>query len=148
MTLDQLIAEVAAQPTQVQAFQKLMECMGIELADASTGNSPPPSVKSKYDEVFSQASGKANEILNAIEFGKPPLEPVKEPPASAINGPASPNLSPVYQDKPRVVTDTKTYPDGTVIQDKQDATEVQEDKPALLGMKPIPAPEPVPEPVA
>lgn len=92
MTLDQLIAEVAAAPTQVEAFNVLMNCLSIEMRDASAGNSPPPSVQEKYDEVFSGATSKANEILNAIEFGKPPLDPVKvkEVPAFDPNGPMSP----------------------------------------------------------
>ena len=103
MTLDQLIAEVAAQPTQVDAFAKLMECLRIEFNDALVGDSPPPSVASKYDSVFSGAAGKANEILNAIETGKPPLEPIKveKPAASDPSGPVTKSPEPlVFKDKP------------------------------------------------
>lgn len=103
MTLDQLIAEVAAAPTQVEAFQVLMDCLKIEIDDASCGDSPPPSVQSKFDTIFSQASAKATEILNAIETGKPALEPivVKPVPASAPNGPVTLMPEPVvFKDKP------------------------------------------------
>jgi len=102
VTLDQLIAEVAAQPNQVEAFNKLMECMRIEMNDASSGNSPPPSVQSKYDEVFSQITSRSNEVLNAIEYGKPPLEPVavKESPAYDPQGPKTENPNRVFVEKP------------------------------------------------
>lgn len=118
MTLDQLIAEVAAAPTQVEAFDVLMNCLSIEMRDASAGNSPPPSVQEKYDEVFSGATSKANEILNAIEFGKPPLEPVKakETPAFDPNGPMSPAtqqrvfIERPAEDSPVPVDDAKPSP--------------------------------------
>jgi hypothetical protein len=103
MTLDQLIAEVASKPTQVEAFTTLMTCLQIEMNDAIVGDSPPPSVQSKFDSVFSQASGKAAEILNAIETGKPALDPiVKAPvPASDPGGPVTKAAEPVvFKDKP------------------------------------------------
>jgi hypothetical protein len=116
MTLDQLIAEVAKAPTQMQAFTVLMQCMEIEMKDASAGDSPPPSVQTKYDAVFSSATSKAHEILAAIETGKPPLEPVpvKEVPASDPRGPVTPiPTSAVFQDKPAtaVPTAAKTEPE-------------------------------------
>lgn len=102
MTIDQLIAEVAAQKTRVAAFNTLMECLRIELDDASVGDSPPPSVKSKYDGVFSQANGKANEILTAIEKDKPPLDPVQTAVSpSDPRGPVSASKPTVFVDKPK-----------------------------------------------
>jgi len=103
MTFEQLLAEVAAKPSQVEAFETLMTCLKIEIADASAGDSPPPSIQTKFDAIFSQASAKANEILNAIETGKPALAPIvaKEVPASAPNGPVSLVPEPmVFKDKP------------------------------------------------
>lgn len=102
MTLDQLIAEVAAAPTQIDAFKVLMKCLEIEMKDASSGDSAPPSVQTKYDAVFSGATSKAHEILNAIENGKPPLDPVKvkEVPASNPNGPFTSQPEPlVFKEK-------------------------------------------------
>jgi hypothetical protein len=103
MTIDQLIAEVAAQPTRVAAFNTLLACLQIELDDVSVGNAMPPSVKSKYSAILGQANEKANEILTAIEKGKPPLEPLRAIPASAPGGPASPYPSTVFVDKPSTV---------------------------------------------
>ncbi len=103
MTLDQLIAEVAAQPTQVKAFTTLMEALQSEIKDASVGNSPPPSVQSKYDDVFAQASGKANEILHAIEKGKPHLDPLAKvtPPPFDPAGPMTATPPKTFIDKPK-----------------------------------------------
>lgn len=114
MTFEQLLAEVAAQPTQVKAFQVLVDCLKIEMTDASTGNSPPPSLQAKYDEIFGTAFNKANDLLHAVEDGKPALEPlpVKSEPASDPSGPQSPTVRPtVFVDKPiptpaPVVSDT------------------------------------------
>jgi hypothetical protein len=103
MTIDQLIAEVAAQPTRVAAFNTFLACLKIEMADADVGDTPAPAVKSKYDAIFSQAEGKANEILTAIEKDKPHLEPLRAVPASAPGGPASPHVSTVFVDKPGTV---------------------------------------------
>lgn len=105
MTLDQLIAEVAAQPTQVAAFNRFLACLKIELDDATMGDTPPPSVTSKYGSIFSAATGKANEILTAIEKGKPALDPV---PAKVVSpsdpgGPRSAHTSTVFVDKPATV---------------------------------------------
>lgn len=111
MTIDQLIAEVAAAPTQEEAFGVLMTCLKIEIADAATGDTPPPSIQTKFDSVFSQAAAKACEILNAIETGKPALAPVvaKEVPASAPNGPVTLVPEPVvFKDKPAPVADLAT----------------------------------------
>jgi hypothetical protein len=104
MTIDQLIAEVAAQPTRVAAFNTFLACLQIELDDVSVGNAMPPSVKSKYSAILGQANDKANEILTAIEKHKPPLEPLRAVPASAPGGPASPQPpSTVFVDKPSTV---------------------------------------------
>lgn len=129
MTLDQLIAEIAAQPTQTEAFNVLMSCLSIEMKDASAGNSPPPSVQSKYDEVFSGATSKVNEILHAIEDGKPPLEPipVKTAPASDPTGPVSPTQkSTVFVEKPVVepVTTTDEPNPAFIPVDNRSASEV------------------------
>jgi hypothetical protein len=101
MTLDQLIAEVAAQPTQVKAFTVLMECLQSEIKDASAGNTPPPSVQSKYDSVFDETAAKANEILAAIETNKPALEPIRPAPASSPSGPKTSAEPVVFVDKPK-----------------------------------------------
>jgi hypothetical protein len=104
MTIDQLIAEVAAQPTRVAAFNTFLACLQVELDDVSVGNALPPSVKSKYSAILGQANEKANEILTAIEKHKPPLEPLRAIPASAPGGPASPQPpSTVFVDKPATV---------------------------------------------
>jgi hypothetical protein len=104
MTIDQLIAEVAAQPTRVAAFNTFLACLQIELDDVSVGNALPPSVKSKYGTILGLANDKANEILTAIEKHKPPLEPLRAVPASAPGGPASPQPpSTVFVDKPATV---------------------------------------------
>jgi hypothetical protein len=104
MTIDQLIAEVAAQPTRVAAFNTFLACLQIELDDVSVGNALPPSVKAKYSAILGQANDKANEILTAIEKHKPPLEPLRATPASAPGGPVSPQpASTVFVDKPKTV---------------------------------------------
>jgi hypothetical protein len=104
MTIDQLIAEVAAQPTRVAAFNTFLACIQVELDDVSVGNALPPSVKSKYSSILGLANDKANEILTAIEKHKPPLEPLRAVPASAPGGPASPQPpSTVFVDKPSTV---------------------------------------------
>lgn len=112
MTFEQLLAEVAAQPTQEKAFQVLIDCLKIEMTDAAAGNSPPPSLQAKYDEIYGTAFGKANLILHAIEDGKPALDPlpVKEAPAFDPSGPMSPTAKPaVFVDRPRPV-DTQLGP--------------------------------------
>ena len=102
MTIDQLIAEVAAQPTQVAAFNSFLACLKIELHDATVGDTPPPSVAAKYDFIFSTATGKANEILSAIETGKPALAPVEKAASpSDPGGPKSATASTVFTDKPK-----------------------------------------------
>jgi hypothetical protein len=106
MTIDQLIAEVAAQPTQVAAFSTFLKCLQIELDDATMGDTPPPSVTTKYGSIFSTATGKANEILTAIEKGKPALDPVPAKVAAPFDpgGPRSPaHTSTVFVDKPATV---------------------------------------------
>jgi hypothetical protein len=106
MTFEQLLAEVAAQPTQEKAFQVLIDCLKIEHTDAAAGNSPPPSIQAKYDEIYGTAFNKANLILHAIEDGKPALDPlpVKEAPAFDPSGPMSPTAKPaVFVDRPRPV---------------------------------------------
>jgi hypothetical protein len=110
MTLEQLIAEVAKAPTQVEAFTVLMNCLKIEMNDASSGDSPPPSVQGKYDSVFSSAIGKAHEILHAIETGKPALESVSvaAKPAFDVGGPHTPPPpSAVFVDKPATAVPVK-----------------------------------------
>ncbi len=114
MTLDQLVAEVAAQPTQVKAFETFMECLKIEADDVFAGDSMPPSLKTKYDGVFSGASGKAAEILNAIETGKPALEPVKKP----VVSPSDPS-GPTSSVKPTTFVDkTETAPPSKAAEPK------------------------------
>jgi hypothetical protein len=105
MTIDQLIAEVAAKPTQVEAFKTFLACLKIELDDATVGDTPPPSVTSKYGSIFSTATGKANEILTAIENGKPALDPVAKTVVSPSDpsGPHSAHTSTVFVDKPATV---------------------------------------------
>jgi hypothetical protein len=106
MTIDQLIKEVAGQPTQVAAFNMLLTCLQIEMKDADAGDTPPPSVKSKYDSIFAQASAKANELLTAIEKDKPALDPVAKAVVSPSDpgGPQSPtHSSTVFVDKPATV---------------------------------------------
>ncbi len=117
MTLEQIIAEVAAQPTQVKAFAVLMECLQSEMNDASLGNTPPPSVQSKYDTIFSEASGKANEILTAIEKGKPDLEPVAPKSPSDPGGPKTAVEPVVFVDKPKTepVTPIAATPHASTI---------------------------------
>jgi hypothetical protein len=134
MTLDQLIAEVAKAPTQIEAFTVLMKCLEIEMKDASAGDSAPPSFQTKYDAVFSSATSKAHEILAAIETGKPALEPVpvKEVPASDPRGPVTPiPPSAVFVDKPATaVPSTK-------------AEEKASNDPSPKLFDPNPKPEPV-----
>ena len=106
MTIDQLIAEVAAQPTQVAAFSTFLKCLQIELDDATVGDTPPPSITTKYGSIFSTATSKANEILTAIEKDKPALDPVPVHVAapSDPSGPISPMPKPlVFVDKPATV---------------------------------------------
>lgn len=103
MTLEQLIAEVAAQPTQVKAFQVFIDCLKIEMTDAAAGNSPPPSLQAKYDEIFGTAFNKANELLHAFEDGKPALDPlpVKDALAMDPSGPKTVSAAPrVFVEKP------------------------------------------------
>ena len=103
MTMDQLIAEVAAQKSQVAAFSTFLACLKIELDDATVGDSPTPSVASKYDSIFSGATGKANEILTAIEKDKPALDPVPAKVASPSDpaGPVTASKPTVFVDKPK-----------------------------------------------
>jgi hypothetical protein len=136
MTLDQLIAEVAKAPTQIEAFTVLMKCLEIEMKDASAGDSAPPSVQTKYDAVFSSATGKAHEILAAIETGKPTLEPVpvKEVPASDPRGPVTPiPPSAVFVDKPATEVPSTT----AIPEDKAP------NNPSPKLFDPSPKPEPV-----
>jgi hypothetical protein len=112
MTPEQMIAEVAAQPDRIKAFTTFMDCLKIEADDAFLGNGMPTSVKSKYDSVFSTASDKAHEILNAIENGKPHLETLSR--AASPSDPRGP-FTPVPQnatfvDKPATVTPSKAVP--------------------------------------
>jgi hypothetical protein len=105
MTTDQMIAEIAAKPTQVAAFNAFLACLKIELDDATVGDSPPPSVASKYDSIFSAATGQANEILTAIEKDKPALDPVPAKVASPSDpaGPQTASKPTVFMDKPKTV---------------------------------------------
>jgi hypothetical protein len=113
MTLDQLIAEMAAQPSQVRAFQVMIDCLKIEMTDAAAGNSPPPSLQAKYDEIFGTAFNKANEFLHAIEDGKPGLDPLpaKVEAASDPMGPKSETVQPaVFKEKPVVLDEPAPSP--------------------------------------
>jgi len=111
MTIDQLIAEVAKQPTQVDAFKTFMTCLKIEMDDVFVGDSLPPSLQGKYDSVFGTASDRSNDVLHAIEDGKPVLEPVKPPPASAPGGPVSPSAPLVFVDKPETIPPSNKVPE-------------------------------------
>jgi hypothetical protein len=58
-------------------------------------------VQSKYDTIFSQASGKANEILTAIQKGKPDLAPLVPEGKSDPAGPKTSAQPTVFIDKPK-----------------------------------------------
>lgn len=110
MTPEQMIAEVAAQPDRIKAFTTFMDCLKIEADDVFFGNGMPPSLKSKFDSVFSTASDKAHEILNAIEQGKPHLDVLKPVPASPSDprGPFTPvQPNAVFLDKTATVAPSK-----------------------------------------
>jgi hypothetical protein len=110
MTLDQLIAEVALQPTQAKAFTTFLDCLKIEIDDVFAGDSMPPSLQTKYDSVFDAAATKANDILHAIEDGKPALDPlpVKVVSPSDPGGPVSATpTQTVFVDKPETATPPK-----------------------------------------
>jgi hypothetical protein len=103
MTPEHLVKEVASKATQTEAFNTLLACMQVEIHDVHSGDSPPPAYKAKYDAIFAQVGGKANEILTAIQKDKPPLAPLAATPASNPGGPFTPNPSTVWQDKPGTV---------------------------------------------
>jgi hypothetical protein len=84
-SLDETIAEVQEQGTQVEGLVTLNTSLRQQLADALSGATLPPDVQAKVDAVFEGVSANTAKIMSALTT-TPQGDPApvgEEPPASA-----------------------------------------------------------------
>lgn len=76
-TLDQVLADVTAESSQLDSLNALIVGIKQQLADALSGATLPPAVQAKVDAVFTQAEANATKIATAISANTPaaPISP-------------------------------------------------------------------------
>lgn len=70
-TLDETLAKVTEEDTDIDSVLALVTGLKQQLADALSGASLPPAVQAKVDAVFNQASASANKIVEALAANTP-----------------------------------------------------------------------------
>jgi hypothetical protein len=76
--LDQVLADIADESTQIGSLAVLTASLKQQLADALSGTTLPPGVQDKIDAVFAGVEANKAKIVDAINLNTPvaPPEPV------------------------------------------------------------------------
>lgn len=86
-TLDQIIADVTNESSQLDSLSTLMAGIEQQLKDALSGTTLPPPVQAKVDAIFAQTEANAAKIAQAINSNTPasniPANSVGTPPVPA-----------------------------------------------------------------
>lgn len=70
-TLDDVLADVTAEPTQIAGLKTLILGLAQQLADALAGVNLPPAVQAKVDAIFAGAEANKAAIADALNAGTP-----------------------------------------------------------------------------
>ncbi len=68
-TLDQILDDVTAEPTQIDSLSALIAGLKQQLADALSGVTLPTAVQAKVDAIFTQAEANKQKLVDAINAG-------------------------------------------------------------------------------
>ena len=75
ITLDQILADVTDEGTQIKSLSTLMAGIKQQLADALAGVTITPAVQAKIDAVFAGVEANKAEVVAAINAPMPPPTP-------------------------------------------------------------------------
>ncbi len=70
-TLDQILDDVNAEPTQIDSLSALIAGLKQQLADALSGVTLPTAVQAKVDSIFNQAEANKQKLVDAINNAGP-----------------------------------------------------------------------------
>ncbi len=71
-TLDEVLADVTAESTQIDSIAALITGLKQQIADALAGVTLPAAVQAKVDAVFTQAESNKAKLADAINSGTTP----------------------------------------------------------------------------
>ncbi len=87
-TLDQVIADIADENTQIGGLSVLTASLKQQLTDALAGTVIPPTVQAKIDGIFAGIEANKAKVVDAINANTPVVvPPVVPPPAQATHKP-------------------------------------------------------------
>ena len=82
-SLDDVAADVSAEPTLIASLSTLMLGFKDQLAAALAGTTLPPAVQAKIDSIFNQAEANKAQIAAAVVAGTPAADvPIDAPPVA------------------------------------------------------------------
>jgi hypothetical protein len=70
-TLDEVLADVTAETTQIASISALIDGLRQQLADALAGATLPPATQAKIDEIFTAAEANKAAIAKALAANTP-----------------------------------------------------------------------------
>lgn len=82
-TIDQVLADVTAESTQIDGISTLIAGLEQQVADALSGATLPPAVQAKVDAVFAQAETNKGKLATALATGAPATPAPATPAAPA-----------------------------------------------------------------
>ena len=74
-TLDQVLADVTDESTQLDSLSTLISGLKQQLADALSGANLPAPVQAKVDAIFASAEANKQKIADALNANVPPPPP-------------------------------------------------------------------------
>lgn len=74
-TLDEILADVTDESTQIDGLSTLIDGLKQQLADALAGANLPPAVQTKVDAIFTKAEANKGKIAAALAANAPPFDP-------------------------------------------------------------------------
>ena len=74
-TLDEVLADVAAESTAIDSLAALTAGLKRQVADALANTTLPPDVQAKIDAVFTGLEQNKQKVMDAITANQKPIEP-------------------------------------------------------------------------
>lgn len=74
-TLDQVLADVAEESTQIDSLSAFVAGLKQQIADALAGTTLPPAVQAKVDAVFAGVEANKGKVVAAMAENVPPPPP-------------------------------------------------------------------------